>query len=243
MNLMKWEKDGSCAVIRMANGENRHSLAFYEKLIGIIDDILADREIFSIVLTSSDEKNFSQGIDLQWLMGIWAAKDYDTVKKFLYTMNDLFRKLLLCPVPVIAAINGHCAGNGAIMACACDFRFMRSDRGYFFFPEVDISIPFFPGMIEIVRKAIPYYKFEEMKLTGRKITAPELEEHHAILKSAAGSDEVIKISIEYAKTFAKKRGIFGEIKKRMNRNIIEVMEKDDPAYFESMNILVKEEGN
>jgi len=59
-------------------------------------------------------------------------------------MNDLFKKLLLYPMPVIAAINGHAFGNGALLSCTCDFRFMRSDKGFFCFPEVDVSIPSFP---------------------------------------------------------------------------------------------------
>ncbi len=48
-------------------------------------------------------------------------KDHDTVKAFMYDMNRIFKRLLLFPVPVIAAINGHAFGNGAIVSCACDF--------------------------------------------------------------------------------------------------------------------------
>lgn len=41
------------------------------------------------------------------------------------------------PLPVIVAIDGHAFGNGSIICCTRDFRFMRSDRGFFGFPEVD----------------------------------------------------------------------------------------------------------
>ncbi|THB78824.1 MAG: enoyl-CoA hydratase/isomerase family protein [Desulfobacteraceae bacterium] len=59
-----------------------------------------------------------------------------------FACNDLFKKCLHFPVPVIAAINGHAFGNGDILACACDFRFMNQEKGFFYFPEVDIHIPY-----------------------------------------------------------------------------------------------------
>ncbi|MCK7471843.1 MAG: hypothetical protein MZU95_14475 [Desulfomicrobium escambiense] len=69
---------------------------------------------------------------------------------------------------MIAAINGHAFGDGAILVCTCDFRFMRSDRGYFCFPEVDINIPFLPGMLAMMKKAMPYYKLEELRILGQE---------------------------------------------------------------------------
>jgi hypothetical protein len=60
------------------------------------------------------------------------------------------------------AINGHAFGDGTILACACDFRYMKADRGVFCFPEIDISIPHLPGTLAIVKKAMPYYEVEEL---------------------------------------------------------------------------------
>jgi len=39
---------------------------------------------------------------------------------------------------------------------------MKADRGFFCFPEIDISIPHLPGMLAIVKKAMPYYEVEEL---------------------------------------------------------------------------------
>lgn len=168
-------------------------------------------------------------MDVKWLETCLRNKELDRIKKCFYGMNDVFKKLLLIPMPTIAAINGHAYGNGAILSCACDFRFMRSDRGFFCFPEVNLGIPFFHGMNRLLRKAIPSYKLVEMQFTGNRYTAPELERHHIVVRACSGRDELMAEAVSYAGSFHKKRGVLGEMKKRMYRDIIEVMDKLDPV--------------
>jgi len=240
MSIVLWEKKDTVAVLTMNNKENRMNLDYASAMIQALDEILEDKGIFSVVICSSDEKNWSQGIDLQWLMERKAADDLNAIRSFLYRMNDLFKKLLLYPMPVIAAINGHAFGNGALLSCTCDFRFMRSDKGFFCFPEVDVSIPFLPGMIAFARKAIPEYKYQEMVYSGRRFTAPELEEHHVIRKACRDQDELMKESMDFAGTFEKKRGIFGELKKRMYKSIIQALDKEDREFIEPLSIVVQD---
>jgi enoyl-CoA hydratase/carnithine racemase len=240
MSIVLWEKKDTVAVLTMNNKENRMNLDYASAMIQALDEILEDKGVFSVVICSSDEKNWSQGIDLQWLMERKAADDLNAIRSFLYRMNDLFKKLLLYPMPVIAAINGHAFGNGALLSCTCDFRFMRSDKGFFCFPEVDVSIPFLPGMIAFARKAIPEYKYQEMVYSGRRFTASELEEHHVIRKACRDQDELMKESMDLARTFEKKRGIFGELKKRMYKSVIQALDKEDREFIEPLSIVVQD---
>ena len=240
MSIVLWEKKATVAVLSMNNKENRMNLDYASAMIQALDEILEDKGVFSVVICSSDEKNWSQGIDLQWLMERKAADDLNAIRSFLYRMNDLFKKLLLYPMPVIAAINGHAFGNGALLSCTCDFRFMRSDKGFFCFPEVDVSIPFLPGMIAFARKAIPEYKYQEMVYSGRRFTASELEEHHVIRKACRDQDELMRESMDLARTFEKKRGIFGELKKRMYKSVIQVLDKEDREFIEPLSIVVQD---
>ncbi len=238
MPVMEWGKDGSVAVIRMCNGANKQNLVFVEEMNQCLDEIEADKDIYALILTSADEKNFCQGIDIEWLMGKMNENDLGSIKAFLHGINGIFKRLLLMPFPVIAAINGHAFGNGAMLACTCDFRFMKKDKGFFCFPEVDISIPFLPGMIEFVRKAIPEHKFNEMILSGKRVGAEELYNSRVIVKASSDKDELLKDALEFARTFTKKRGIFGELKKRMHKNIIKVMETEDVEQIESMSLFI-----
>lgn len=239
MEIVQWERQGHIAVITMCNGANRQNLAFAERMSQCFDQILDEQSIQAIVLTSSDEKNFSQGIDVEWLMQKFAAKDYDTIKTFMYAMNTVFTRLLLMPLPVVAAINGHAYGNGAIISCACDFRFMRNDKGFFCFPEVDVNIPFLPGMIAFVKKAIPEPLFNEMLLTGKRVTAKELELHNVIISSSENQEELLTQAMNFAGTFNKQRPIFGELKKRKHKEVVRVIEEEDPEFIEPLNLMMK----
>ncbi|MCD4676845.1 MAG: enoyl-CoA hydratase/isomerase family protein [Desulfobacula sp.] len=240
MATIEWEKNESVAIINMCNGPNKQNLTFVAQMNQCLDEILEDKEIFSIILTSTDEKNFCQGIDIEWLGQKMDDQDFDSMKSFLHGINGIFKRFLLMPVPVIAAINGHAFGNGAMLACTCDFRFMKKDKGFFCFPEVDISIPFLPGMIKFVRKAIPEYKFNEMILSGKRLGAQELYDSQIIVKASENKEELLKDALDFAKTFMKKRKIFGELKKRMHGDIIRVMETQDIEIIDSLAIFIQE---
>lgn len=240
MAVMEWKKDGAVAVITMCNGANRHNPVFARTILNIFDEIEADPQILSIILTSSDEKNFSQGIDVEWLQTAFATKDFTNIKTFMYDMNSVFKRLLTTPVPVVAAINGHAFGNGAILSCACDFRFMSKERGFFCFPEIDLRIPFLPGMIAFIRKAIPEYKFNELALTGKRLTAEELATHHIIEKACDSAAQLQENAMIFARSLTKHRGIMGEMKKRMYKSVVETIDEQDSEFIDTLQLLVPE---
>jgi len=232
MPVAKWEKDGTVAIVTMDNGENRHNPEFTKTMMQIFDELVADEEVKSMVLTSSDPKNFSLGVDLTWMMEKLGAKDFDAISKWLKDHNEVFKFCLMAPFPTIAAITGHAFGNGAMLAGACDFRFMRSDRGYFCLPEVDINIQFTPSMIEWMKKALTYQLFVDMKWSGRKVGAAELEKNNAIKKACASPEETLKEAVEFARTFTKPRQTLTEMKKRTYKHITDKMDNEDNQYLD-----------
>lgn len=240
MAIVEWKKDETVAIMILNNGENRHNPDFAATFMSVYNEILADKEIKAIVLTSSDPKNFCLGVDIGWMMKEQQAQNFTGISKWLYDMGEVFKAMLMSPVPTIAAINGHAFGNGAMLAGSCDFRFMRADRGFFCFPEVDLGIQFAPSMIEWMKKIMPYHLFVRMKWSGEKVGAAELEKHNVILKACADADETLKEAVAFAKTFNKSRNTLGEMKKRTYKHIIDKMEKEDPQYFDYKPEQVKE---
>jgi len=232
MSLIEYELDENVAVVTMNSGENRFNLSFLGEFLSVLDTIENDTDANALVVRSSHEKIFSNGIDLDWLIPFVQKNDMDTVKKFLYTQNELLKRLLLYPMPTIAAITGHAFAGGAIMCCAFDFRFMRSDRGFFCFPEVDLGIPFLPGMIALAEKAIPMYKFVEMKYSGKRLTAYECEEHHIVMKACHINDLMDEV-LSFAKGLNKRREVISAMKEGMYKDIVHAIDEEDPLVIES----------
>jgi len=232
MEIIEYTIDEKVAVLTMNDGENRFNPSFLKGFLEVLDEIEQKTDVNALVVTSSHEKIFCNGIDLDWLAPFIQKGDKESTTAFFYTLNELLKRILLYPMPTIAAISGHAFAGGAIMSCAFDFRFMRSDRGYFCFPEVDLGVPFLPGMIAIVGKAVPIYKFEEMQYTGKRVTAEECEAHHIVLK-ACHRDELMDEALSFAKGLKKRREIMAEMKKRLYKDIVHSIEVEDPPLIES----------
>ena len=239
MSALIWEKRRQTAWVTMNNGENRHNPDFLASFLKIFDEIEADPQISAVVLASGDPKFYSLGIDLEWIMS--AAGDpgrHDELRGFLFDLNAMFRRLLTFPAPVIAAMGGHAFGDGAIMACACDFRLMRTDRGFFCFPEVDLSIPFLPGMDAIVRKAVPSTVWYDWVLHGKKVGGEEAARAGVVLRACDGAEALEKAALELAESFGKKRAVTAELKKRAHAAILRVLEEDDPPHIRRLQLVV-----
>ncbi len=240
MAIVEWQKDGTVARLLMNNGENRHNPVWAEAMLASYEEILADKEIKAIVLTSTDPKNFCLGVDVEWMLKEQTAGNFEVISAWLYRNSEVFKAMLLSPVPTIAAINGHAFGNGAMLAGACDFRFMRADRGYFCFPEIDLGIQFAPSMIEWMKRIMPYHLFIRMKFTGERIGAPELEKYNVIMKAVEGSENMVNEAVAFARTFNKSRDTLREMKIRTYQHIIDKMDHEDPPYFDYKPEAVKE---
>ena len=224
--------EDNVAIVTLDEGENRLNLDFLTKFLEALDHVEKHTNANVLVVRSAHEKIFSNGIDLEWLMPILQKKDQVTAKKFIETMMALFRRIALYPMITIAAITGHAFAGGAIMCCYFDFRFMRSDRGFICFPEVDLGIPFLPGMMTAMKKAIPRYKLDEMVLTGKRVTAQECLEHRIII-GAGHIDQLMDDVMGFAGLQNKRRPVVELIKAEMNKEIIHAIDYEDKPIIES----------
>ncbi len=220
------------AVISLDSGENRFNPDFIKRLLDVLDDIEHRTSATVVVAHSTHDKIFSNGIDLEWLSPILQNGETHRAKDFFRLLNRLFVRMLSFPAITIGAINGHAFAGGAIFSSTFDFRFMQTGRGFFCLPEIDINIPFLPGMNAILGKAIPRYQLDLMELTGARLTAEECEAHHIILK-ACPPETLIADAMRFAEALNKKRETIAEMKRRLNRKIIQTIETEDEPYIAS----------
>jgi enoyl-CoA hydratase/carnithine racemase len=232
-NLIDLTVKNSVAVLTMNTAENRHNPAFLAEFNLHLDHIEADKSIHSVVLTSASDKSWSLGIDLEWMANpsILPA----AISDFMLQITQLLQRIVTFPMPIIAALNGHTYGNGAVLACACDFRFMKSDKGFFCFPEVDVLVPFVPSMFPIINKAIPQTFFNRLAMTGERVGAQQLFENNVIEAVFNDNDELQAGVYEFAAQFNKNRWIYAQNKSQMNKHILQTIKEEDPAFIDNVS--------
>lgn len=232
MGLVDWQLDGTVAVVTLNDGENRFNPVFLSAFSEALDHIEAETTASALVVHSAHEKIFCNGIDLDWLVPQIQRNDLDTCRAYFYQLNGVFKRLVTYPLPAIAAIDGHAFAGGAILSCAFDFRFMQTGRGFFCFPEVDLGIPFLPGMNALLCKAIPRYMVETMQYTGGRLTAEQCAAHH-IIRQASPPEKLMTEALDFARSLTKKRPVMAELKKRLNHDVIQAIDVEDVPYIES----------
>ena len=234
MELVDYTLDEHVAIVTMNSEDNRFNPTFMNAFLDILETVEKQTVARTLMVTSAHEKVFSNGLDLNWLIPALENKDMETIRDFFGLFNRLLKRTLLYPMVTVAAISGHAFAGGAIFSCAFDFRFMRTDRGYFCLNEVDLGIPFLPGMNALLKKAIPMQKLQEMEYTGNRLTAEECKTHHIVL-DACHMDILMETTLAFAKDIRKDRGVIREMKARMYKDIVQIMEVEDKACIEADN--------
>ena len=79
---------------------------------------------------------------------------------------------------------------------------------------------------------MPQYMFEEMQYTGCRLTAEDCRERHIVSKACHRNDLMGEV-LAFAKGLKKRRSIILEMKKRLYRDIVRVLDEEDPPVIES----------
>jgi len=155
------DRAGDVFVLHLGDGENRFNAESLTALEACLGEVEAAGP--GALVTTASGKHWSNGLDLEWL-----ATQGEAALPFVGRVHELLARVLEIGVPTVAALQGHTFAAGAMLALAHDERVMRSDRGFFCLPEVDIGIPFTPGMSALIAARLPVRAAHEAMTTGRR---------------------------------------------------------------------------
>jgi len=213
-------REGRVFVLMMNAGENRLNRSFLSAFNAALDEVEAASGPAALVTVGADVKFYSNGLDLVWMGGPGQAE----TTTFLADVHRLFARLLSCPLPSVAAINGHAFAAGAMLALAQDFRLMRADRGFFCLPEVDINLPLSPGMLALIRAKFDVTTIADLVLTGRRVGGTEAAARR-IVDEATSAEELLNRAVTRADQLAiKDRTTYGALKRGLYAAAIEVLD-------------------
>lgn len=131
-------RDGDVHVLHLGDGEQRFTPDWMLEVHRLLEAVVADP---APLVTTATGKIWSNGLDLEWLQA-----NPTEFQSYISDAQHLMAAMLELPVPTVAAVQGHCFAAGAMLSLCHDLRVMRADRGWWCLPEIDINLPFSPGM-------------------------------------------------------------------------------------------------
>ena len=224
------------ALVTMGEADNKLNIGMVQSLLETLDKIEKETAALTLVVRSGHSHIWTNGFDIDWIRASLEKGNRAEVKQFLVMDLQLRRRLLTYPLITIAALNGHTFGGGAVFSCCFDFRFIRSDRGFFCIPVIDRQYPILPGTRELLRSVFPAYVIKDLILTGRRLTGLECVSSH-VVSAAFGNEEMMDRVMAFAAGLNKSRGIVGEMKKVLNGPIIELIDRDAASIGEGQIVV------
>ena len=201
---MEIEATDGRRVLRLGDGLNMFDADFVEALHDALDAVVADPDATSFVTVASG-KHYSNGFDLTFLgrLGIDATYEESEV---------VDGRILVLPMPTVAAINGHAFGIGALLALAHDQRVQNEQRGWFCLPEIDLGMRFNPFQLGLVTGKLSRPTAAETVLSGHRYDGPSSLAAGIVDAVAAPEDLVATASALAEARVGKERSIVATLK-------------------------------
>ena len=185
------EVAGDIATVTLNRPERKNPLTFesYAELGGIFAAARDDQGVHAFVIRGAGG-NFSSGGDVHDIIGPLVAMETVDLLRFTEMTGQLVKAMRACPQPIVAAVDGVCAGAGAIMAMAADLRIASpSAKVAFLFNRVGLA-GCDMGACAILPRIIGQGRASELLYLGRAMSAEE-GERWGFFNQIAPSEEAL----------------------------------------------------
>jgi enoyl-CoA hydratase/carnithine racemase len=169
-----WRQEGRVGVITLNRPERKNPLTFesYAEMRDLFRTLVDVSAVRVIVITGADG-NFCSGGDVHEIIGPLTKMDADGLLQFTRMTGDLVKAMRASPQPIIAAVDGVCAGAGAILAMSSDLRLSTPrSKTAFLFTRVGLA-GCDMGACSLLPRIIGQGRASELLYTGRAMLAEE----------------------------------------------------------------------
>ncbi len=201
-----WSVSGKVATISLNRPERKNPLTFesYGELRDLFRELVYASDIKAVVLTG-EGGNFCSGGDVHEIIGplvrMQETDDMGGLLAFTRMTGDLVKAMRACPQPIVAAVDGICAGAGAILAMASDLRLgTAQSKVAFLFVRVGLAGADM-GACNILPRIIGAGRAAELLYTGRVMDGAEAE-RWGFYSRLCAPDAVLKEAQTLAATLA-----------------------------------------
>jgi len=166
----------SVAIITLNRPEKKNPLTFdsYAELRDLFRAMTAADDVHAIVIRG-DGQNFCSGGDVHEIIGPLTGLDMPGLLAFTRLTGDVVKAMRACPQPIIAAMDGICAGAGAMLALGADLRFGTArSKTYFLFNRVGLA-GCDMGACALLPRVVGQGRAAELLYTGRGLGGEEAE--------------------------------------------------------------------
>ena len=191
------------ATITLNRPERLNALTFevYRELTDVLS-ALRDEEGVRVVVITGAGRAFCSGGDVHDIIGELFKRDMEGLLDFTRMTCELIRNMRALPKPIIASLNGACAGAGACIALASDIRIASEDAKIaFLFVKVGLAGTDM-GASYLLPRVVGLAKATELLYTGDFITAREAE-RIGLYNRVVPGDQLTTITREFAERLAK----------------------------------------
>jgi enoyl-CoA hydratase/carnithine racemase len=174
-NFLFSVKDG-VATLTLNRPDRKNPLTFesYAELRGLFRAMASAEDVHAVVITGAGE-NFCSGGDVHEIIGPLTKLDMPGLLAFTRMTGDVVKAMRACPQPIIAAVDGVCAGAGAILAMAADIRMGTArSKTAFLFTRVGLA-GCDMGACALLPRLIGQGRASELLYTGRSLGGEEAE--------------------------------------------------------------------
>jgi enoyl-CoA hydratase/carnithine racemase len=146
--------------------------------------------------------------------------------------NQTLRRLLLFPLPTIAAINGHAFAGGAMMAFCHDYRIMQTEKGWFSVNEVHLQLAIPKWLIKLITFKAPGSKVQtEVILFGKRLVAKDALDlgvvHRTTTSEALLKDAMTMVKDSYKGTPGLQREMLKTMKEDTYAELLQLLDNPE----------------